>query len=139
MLPIIVYADGACSGNPGPAGLGVVLVCGDHRREISEYIGHGTNNIAELMAIVRALEAIKDRTREVIVHTDSSYAIGVLSKGWKVKANVELIANTRVLVGTFTRLTFQWVKGHAGVPENERCDELARTAVKAGTVAAPAP
>jgi ribonuclease HI len=90
------------------------------------------------MAIVRALEAVKDRTREVIVHTDSSYAIGVLSKGWKAKANAELIANTRVLVGMFTRLTFQWVKGHAGIPENERCDELARTAVKAGAVAAPA-
>ena len=131
-LPIVAYTDGACSGNPGPAGIGVVLVCGDHRREISEFIGAGTSNIAELMAIVHALEAIKDRAREVVLHTDSSYAIGVLSKGWKAKANVELIAKTRVLVGGFANLKFQWVPGHAGVAENERCDELARAAVKRG-------
>jgi ribonuclease HI len=128
--PIIAYTDGACSGNPGPAGVGVVLVCGDKRREISSYLGEGTNNIAELTAILAALEAIKDRKREVTVITDSSYAIGVLSKGWKAKANVELIAKMRALIAEFTQLRFQWVKGHAGHVENERCDELARDAVK---------
>ncbi len=130
MLPIIAYTDGACSGNPGPAGVGVVLVCGDKRKEISAYIGEGTSNIAELMAVVHALEAIKDRAREVVVHTDSSYTIGVLAKGWKAKKNVELIAKTRALASAFENLKFQWVPGHSGVVENERCDELARAAVK---------
>jgi len=130
MLPIIAYTDGACSGNPGPAGVGVVLVCGDKRKEISAYIGEGTSNIAELMAVLHALEAIKDRARAVVVHTDSSYTIGVLSKGWKAKANVELIAKTRALAAAFADLKFQWVPGHSGVVENERCDELARAAVK---------
>ena len=130
MDPIIAYTDGACSGNPGPAGVGVVLVCGDKRKEISAYIGEGTNNIAELMAVAHALEAIKDRAREVVIHTDSSYAIGVLSKGWKAKANVELIVKMRALAAGFANLRFQWVRGHSGVVENERCDELAREAVK---------
>jgi ribonuclease HI len=128
--PIIAYTDGACSGNPGPAGIGVVLVCGEKRKEISTYLGEGTNNIAELTAILAALEAIKDRKRSVRVITDSSYAIGVLSKGWKAKANVELIARMRVLLAEFTQLSFEWVKGHAGHAENEGCDELAREAVK---------
>ncbi|MBA3499520.1 MAG: ribonuclease HI [Myxococcota bacterium] len=130
MDPIIAYTDGACSGNPGPAGVGVVLVCGDKRKEISAYIGEGTNNIAELMAVAHALEAIKDRAREVVIYTDSSYAIGVLSKGWKAKANVELIAKMRALAAGFSNLRFQWVRGHSGIVENERCDELAREAVK---------
>lgn len=128
--PIIAYTDGACSGNPGPAGIGVVLVCGDKRREISTYLGEGTNNIAELTAILAALEAIKDRRRAITVVTDSSYAIGVLTKNWKLKANVELILKMRALIAEFAQLRFEWVKGHAGHVENERCDELAREAVK---------
>src|SRR5688572_3855141 len=95
---IVVHTDGACSGNPGPAGIGAVLVYGEHRKEISEYIGEGTNNIAELTAILRALAAIKDRKRPTIVKTDSSYAIGMLTKNWKVKANHALIAELRALV-----------------------------------------
>jgi ribonuclease HI len=130
MDPIIAYTDGACSGNPGPAGIGVVLVCGDKRREISTYLGEGTNNIAELTAILAALEAIKDRKRNIRVITDSSYALGGLTKNWKVKANVELILRMRALLAEFSQLQFEWVKGHAGHVENERCDELAREAVK---------
>jgi ribonuclease HI len=68
---IVAFTDGACSGTPGPAGIGVVLVCGKHRKEISAYIGEATSNIAELSAVVRALSAIKDRDRHVIVHSDS--------------------------------------------------------------------
>ena len=136
--PIIAYTDGACSGNPGPAGIGVVLVCGDKRREISTYLGEGTNNIAELTAILAALEAIKDRRRAITVVTDSSYAIGVLTKNWKLKANVELILKMRALIAEFAQLRFEWVKGHAGHVENERCDELARTAVEQRRIAAAA-
>jgi ribonuclease HI len=127
--PIIVYTDGACTGNPGPAGIGVVLTADGQRKEISEYLGIGTNNIAELTAVLRALEAIKDRARPVRIHADSTYVIGVLARGFKAKANLELITRIRQLMREFRDLKFVKVEGHAGVPENERCDELARDAI----------
>ncbi len=131
---IIIYTDGACSGNPGPMGLGAVVINGDDRKEISEYFGIGTNNIAELAAIGRALDLVPkaDRQRMVVVHTDSSYCIGVLEKGWKAKANTELIMKLRAQITDFDDLVFVKVKGHAGIPENERCDELATNAVSRG-------
>ncbi|MGZ3438842.1 MAG: RNase H family protein [Polyangia bacterium] len=125
---IIVYTDGACSGNPGPAGLGVVILDGGKRRELSEYLGVGTNNIAELMAIVRALEEVP-RDRTIVLHADSSYALGLLGKGWKAKANQEIVERMRTLARDFADLRLVKVDGHAGVPENERADELARTAI----------
>jgi len=131
-LPIIIYTDGACSGNPGPCGIGVVLLSGRHRKEVSEYLGIGTNNVAELTAMLRALQLVKDRSRSVRLHSDSAYAIGVVSKGWKAKANQELVADLRALSAHFPRLQFVKVAGHAGVPENERADELAREAVARG-------
>jgi ribonuclease HI len=127
---IIVYADGACSGNPGPAGLGVVLIDGASRRELSEYLGEGTNNVAELTAIGRAAEAIEDRGRPVRMHTDSQYAIGVLQKGWKAKANVELVTRVRKLLAGFSDLQLHYVRGHSGIPLNERADALAVQAVE---------
>ena len=129
---IVVYTDGACSGNPGPMGAGAVLLDRGERTEISEFLGEGTNNIAELTAILLALEKIpsSERNRPVFVHTDSSYSIGVLSKNWKAKANVELIAQIREVVAQFSSLSFIKGKGHAGIPENERCDELAVQAVE---------
>jgi ribonuclease HI len=126
---IVAYTDGACSGNPGPAGLGVVLTVGDARRELSEYLGTGTNNIAELTAILRALESVGGSAEPVQVYTDSQYAIGVLTKGWKPKVNQELIANTKLRMREFKKLSLIYVKGHAGIPLNERADELARQAV----------
>jgi ribonuclease HI len=125
---IIVYTDGACSGNPGPAGLGVVILDGGKRRELSEYLGVGTNNIAELMAIVRALEEVP-RDRTIVLHSDSSYSLGLLGKGWKAKANQEIVERMRTLARDFADLRLVKVDGHAGVPENERADELARTAI----------
>lgn len=124
-----VWTDGACTGNPGPAGLGVVVLDGAQRHERSEYLGHGTNNIAELTAVLRGLQLLTDRQRPVLVYTDSSYAIGVLSMGWKAKANVELVAEIRAAITTFRDVRFVKVPGHAGVPENERCDQLARDAI----------
>lgn len=129
---IVVYTDGACSGNPGPAGLGVVLMAGARRKELSEYLGEATSNIAELMAVKRALESIKDPTRPVRLHTDSAYSIGVLSQGWKAKANQALIAEVRALMATFPHLKLIKVAGHAGIEENERCDQLARDAIERG-------
>lgn len=130
---IIIYTDGACSGNPGPMGIGAVIVHGENRQEISEYLGVGTNNIAELTAIERALEAIPEAQRSlaVVVHTDSSYSIGILDKGWKAKANTEIVARIRNLTKSFSGLRFVKVKGHAGIPENERCDLLATSAITA--------
>lgn len=123
-----VWTDGACSGNPGPMGLGVVILDGRERRELSEYLGHGTNNIAELMAIVRALE-VAPRDRTVVLHSDSGYALGLLGKGWKAKANQELVERMRRLAAGFRDLRLVKVAGHAGVVENERCDALARQAI----------
>ncbi len=130
--PILAFTDGACSGNPGPAGIGIVLVCAEHRKEISEYIGEATSNIAELQAVVRALSSIKDRTRRVILHSDSRYTIGSLTQNWKARVNKELIAHARELAAAFGDLHFEWVPGHSGVAENERCDELARAAIRSG-------
>ena len=129
---IHVWTDGACTGNPGPAGIGVVVIDGDVRREHSEYLGHGTNNIAELTAVLRGVDMVTDPARRVRVYTDSSYAIGVLSMGWKAKANVELVAEIRDRLAAFPALQFVKVKGHSGIPENERCDQLATGAVTAG-------
>jgi ribonuclease HI len=128
---LIVYTDGACTGNPGPAGVGVVILDGKERKEVSEYLGHGTNNIAELMAIVRALELCPPE-RTVVVHSDSSYALGLLGKGWKAKANQELVERMKKLATGFKDLRLVKVAGHAGVAENERADELARMAIVRG-------
>jgi ribonuclease HI len=127
---VIVYADGACSGNPGPAGLGIVLIDRRGRRELSAYLGEGTNNIAELTAIMLAADAIEDKRAPVRIHTDSQYAIGVLSKGWKAKANVALIEQVRAALAPFTDLELIYVRGHSGVVLNERADALAVQAVK---------
>jgi ribonuclease HI len=129
---IQVWTDGACSGNPGPAGLGVVIIDGKQRTELSEYLGDGTNNIAELMAIMRGLQEIKDKTRSVVVYSDSSYSIDILTKAWKAKKNVELIDELRGVCRQFADLRFVKVAGHAGVPLNERCDQLARDAITKG-------
>jgi ribonuclease HI len=126
---IIVYADGACSGNPGPAGLGMLLIDGKTRTERSEYLGTGTNNIAELTAVLRALEAAPDGARPLAIHTDSQYSIGVLSKGWKAKANQELVKTIRERLSERGNVTLHYVPGHSGVLLNERADELARLAV----------
>lgn len=132
---VVAYADGACSGNPGPAGLGVVLLTHDSRRELSEYLGRGTNNIAELTAILRAAEAFPEGEKVLKVYTDSSYSIGVLAKGWKAKANVELIATIRKALAKLPAFELHHVRGHRGVPLNERADQLAVAAVEASATA----
>jgi ribonuclease HI len=125
----IAYTDGACSGNPGPAGSGVVLIApGGKMHEGLEYLGEATNNVAELTAILRAVEWIPAEARAIVVHTDSQYAIGVLQKGWKAKANGELVARAKRVVQE-RRAKLVYVPGHQGVALNERADELAREAV----------
>ena len=129
--PIRIFTDGACSGNPGPMGVGIVILDGTSRREFTQYLGQGTNNIAELTAIELALKHLSKTQKQspIELYTDSAYAIGVLAQGFKAKANKELVENLRIKLKAFPHLRFVKVAGHAGVVENERCDELARQAV----------
>jgi len=127
---ITIYADGACSGNPGPAGIGVVLISGQHRKEISRPIGQGTNNIAELSAAIEGLTALKDRGKcEVTLYTDSQLVVGMLN-GWKARKNLELVFELRRLASECASFKAVHIRGHNGDPLNERCDELAKEAVR---------
>ena len=128
---IIIYTDGASSGNPGPSGIGVFLKFGAHEKEISKFIGVATNNIAELEAIRIGLKAVKNRQLPIRIYTDSSYAFGLLTKGWKARKNPKLVAEIRKLLLSFSNIRFYKVKGHAGDPGNERADLLATSAIKA--------
>ena len=127
---VLVYADGACSGNPGPAGVGAVALWADQTRELSEYIGEATNNIAELTGILRAVELAHELSRPLRLYTDSQYSIGVLTKGWKVKANKELVATVREALDAHPDTQLFHVRGHQGVRLNEHADELAVRAVQ---------
>jgi ribonuclease HI len=128
---ITVYTDGACSGNPGPAGSGVVIIQDNEIvHEISQSLGDATNNIAELTAIKLTLEYLHDhKDTEITLFTDSKYCIGSLTKDWKAKANVKLIADIKKVLMDFTKLSFEYIKGHSGNVGNERADELAVRAI----------
>ena len=127
---IVAYTDGACRGNPGPAGSGVSMRFPDGRTvEVAESLGKGTNNIGELRALGIALELLDEAEvpveHPVRLYTDSTYAIGVLAKGWKAKKNPELIAGIKTLLQKRPGVELTWVKGHAGIAGNERADQLA--------------
>lgn len=124
-----VFTDGASSGNPGPSGIGVYFRYGKHEREISRYLGQGTNNIAELTAIRVALEELKKPELPVRLYTDSSYALGLLTQNWKPKKNVELVNDIKALMKPFKDLVLVKVEGHAGVEGNEKADHLATSAI----------
>lgn len=140
--PIYLYTDGASSGNPGPGGYGIVLKCAGHVKEMSEGFSLTTNNRMELLAVIKGLEAIRWENAEVHVYSDSSYVVKAVNEGWlenwkrngfaKVK-NPDLWIRFAQLLGRH-RVAFHWIKGHAGHPENERCDALA-VAAGAGAVA----
>ena len=122
--PIYLYTDGAASGNPGPGGYGVVLRCGDRCRELSGGFAFTTNNRMELLAVIAGLEQIRWEGAEVYVYSDSTYVVGTVTKNWKRRKNLDLWTRFDNLAPKF-RLEFRWIKGHAGHPENERCDRLA--------------
>ena len=137
MTAITIYTDGACSGNPGPGGWGAILVSGKHRKEIMGGEKGTTNNRMEMLAAINALEAIK-QPAEVALYTDSAYLRDGITKwihGWKRKGwrtaggsavkNEELWKRLDVAAARH-KIEWHWVKGHAGHPENERADELAR-------------
>jgi ribonuclease HI len=130
----VAYTDGGCKGNPGPAGSGVRLELPDGRvAEACRSLGRGTNNIAELTAIEMALELLDEAgvppEAPVVVFSDSSYARGVLTQGWKAKKNVELIQGLRLRWKARPGVELQWVAGHSGIPGNERADALATAGV----------
>jgi ribonuclease HI len=135
-----IYTDGACSGNPGPGGWGSVLLYNGHRRELSGGEAQTTNNRMELMAVIQALETLK-RPCEVILHTDSTYVMKGMTEwleNWKRRnwrtadrkpvKNVELWQRLEQAIGRHA-VQWRWVRGHSGVPGNERADELARLAI----------
>ena len=143
MPDVTIYTDGAAQGNPGRGGYGVVLLSGPHRKELSQGFRLTTNNRMELLAVIKGLEAIRWDNAEVHVTSDSSYVVNAINKGWlenwkrkgfaKVK-NPDLWMRFEPLLRRH-RVAFHWIKGHAGHPENERCDALA-VAAGAGAIAA---
>ena len=137
-MNVIMYTDGAAKGNPGPGGYGTVLLYTDkagrvHRREYSQGYVKTTNNRMELLAVIVGLEQIRWNNAEVHVWSDSSYVVKALNEGWldkwktigfKGKKNVDLWLRFDAVYKRH-RVAFHWIKGHAGHPENERCDRLA--------------
>mgnify|MGYP003318136174 CR=1 FL=1 len=142
MKKVDIYTDGSCKCNPGPGGYGAILVYGAHEKEFSGGEADTTNNRMELLAVIKGLEAIRWQNAEVHVYSDSSYVVNAVNKGWlegwrrkgfaKVK-NPDLWIRFSSLVQKH-RVSFHWIKGHAGHPENERCDAMA-VAAGAGALA----
>jgi len=147
MKEVILYTDGACSGNPGPGGYGVVLLYSDsrgnvHRKEFSEGCTQTTNNRMEIMGVIKGLEALKAPCI-VTLYSDSRYVVDAIEKGWAIRwrqnnwmrnkkepaLNVDLWEHLLGLLAHH-QVTCHWVKGHADNPENERCDALARQAIE---------
>ena len=137
---IIIYTDGSALGNPGPGGYGVVLKHNNHIKELSGGFRRSTNNRMEIYAIIVALKALKQPSR-VTPYTDSQYVVNAINKGWlrrwRAKGwmrnkreralNVDLWMELLPLLGLH-KVDFVWLRGHAGNPENERCDRLAKQA-----------
>jgi ribonuclease HI len=130
---ITIYTDGAARGNPGPGGYGVVLMSGQHHREISAGYSFTTNNRMELLAVIVALEALKIEQSEVTIYTDSRYVVDAVNKGWlndwvkkrfKGKKNQDLWLRY-LEIAKKHRVNFIWIRGHNDNPWNERCDALA--------------
>lgn len=139
---ITIYTDGACIGNPGPGGYGVVLLNGTERREVSAGYRRTTNNRMEILAAIAGLEALKKPCR-VVLYSDSEYLVKAVSEGWALKwrqngwkRNKRDKALNPDLWDRLLRLCehhqveFKWVRGHRGNPNNERCDQLAMQAAR---------
>ena len=140
-MQVVIYTDGAAKGNPGNGGYGAVLLYGKHRRELSEGFIRTTNNRMELLAVIVALETLT-RPVKATVYSDSKYVVDSVEKKWvfgwekknfKDKKNVDLWKRFLVIYKKHT-VNFVWVKGHAGNPMNERCDQLAVAAAEGGNL-----
>jgi ribonuclease HI len=139
---IIMYTDGAASGNPGPGGYGVVLISGKHRREMSQGFRLTTNNRMELLAVIEGLEALKIAGSNVTVYTDSRYVADAVEKGWVFQWEAKGFRNKKNpdLWARFLRIykkhkvKFVWIRGHSNNKENEVCDRLAVNAYLSGNL-----
>ena len=142
-MSIVIYTDGACSGNPGPGGWGALLLWNGHEKELSGGEEETTNNRMEMMAVIKALEALK-KPSTLDLYTDSKYVLqgatewleGWKAKGWK-SANKKPVKNQDLWqqIDSLIQMhsvTFHWVKGHAGDENNERVDKLAGAAIPKG-------
>ena len=125
---IFVFTDGACIGNPGPSGIGVFFQYRDYKKEISRFIGAGTNNTAELIAVKVALQEIKDPSLPIALFTDSSYCYGVLTGSFKAKKNHDLVEEIKKEMRRFPLLKILKVEGHKGIEGNEKANFLAQQA-----------
>jgi len=140
---ISLYTDGASRGNPGPGGYGVVLLWGQHRKELSQGYKRTTNNRMELLAVIEGLKTIKKKEIPVTVYSDSQYVVNAVEKGWLTtwirtnfkggKKNPDLWRAYYELAKDF-KIKMVWVKGHANNPYNNRCDELATSAADGGNL-----
>jgi ribonuclease HI len=137
-LHIQIYTDGACSGNPGPGGYGVVMMAGEHRKELSDGYRLTTNNRMELLSVIVALESLKKQNSQVTVFSDSRYVVDAIEKKWLngwIKKGFSKIKNPDLWL-RFSRIAskhqvnFVWVKGHANNEHNNYCDQLAVAASK---------
>lgn len=137
MNAIKIYTDGAARGNPGPGGYGVLLLSGQHKKELSGGFRYTTNNRMELLAVIEGLRAIKKNELPVTIYSDSQYVVNAISKGWLntwIKTNFKGDKKNPDLWKIFYELSKQfvinmvWVKGHADNAYNNRCDELATSA-----------
>lgn len=143
---ITIYTDGACSGNPGSGGYGVVLIYNNKRKELSEGFKLTTNNRMEILAVIKGLE-ILNQPCEVTLYSDSKYVVDAIEKGWverwksnnwkrnkkEMAVNIDLWEKLLQLLAIH-KVKFIWVKGHANNIENERCDELARNSILNGNL-----
>ena len=132
-MKINIYTDGSAKGNPGKGGFGVILISGNHYKEISQGFRHTTNNRMELLAVIVGLEHLKNINSEVQVYSDSKYVVDPIEKKWvfqwekkhfKGKKNADLWKRFLIIYKKH-KVSFNWVKGHAGHPQNEKCDYLA--------------
>ncbi|NOZ35520.1 MAG: ribonuclease HI [Chlorobi bacterium] len=137
-MKIIIYTDGSSRGNPGPGGYGTVMLAGKYRKELSEGYRLTTNNRMELLAVIAGLETLKNEGSEVSVYSDSSYVVDAVEKAWvftwekkgfKNKKNPDLWKRFLKIYRKH-QVKLIWIKGHADIPENERCDFLAVEASK---------
>jgi ribonuclease HI len=131
--PISLFTDGAASGNPGPGGYGVILRCGKYEKEMSGGFALTTNNRMELLAVITGLEAIKWEHADVTVYTDSAYVVNAVNNRWLFQWESKQFAKKKnpdlwkrfLEIYRKHSVKFVWIRGHAGHPENERCDKLA--------------
>ena len=141
-MSVIIYTDGAAKGNPGNGGYGVVMISGSHRKEISEGFVLTTNNRMELLSVIVSLENLKKEKTSATIYSDSKYVVDSVEKKWLFgweKKNFAKKKNPDLWIRFLKiyrkhNVKFVWIKGHANIKENERCDQLAVAAAESGNL-----